>query len=130
MPERFGTALRRLRQAAGKTQRDFAKVLAVSTVYVSDVERGNRKPFTSARIFKVAALLNADPGPLILAGGSVTDRQLAADQRHLRQHPPRSRGDLVAGRCGRSDVPTGQDLPVRPDPSGSAPLQRLPDPIH
>ena len=46
---------------------DVAQLLDVSVVYVSDVERGNRRPFGNARIVKVAGLLGADPVPLIAA---------------------------------------------------------------
>ena len=67
MPERFGDTLRRTRQEAEKTLGDVARLLGVSVVYVSDVERGNRRPFSNERILKVARLLEADPAPLIAA---------------------------------------------------------------
>lgn len=67
MPERFGDALRKCRRAAGKTLSDVAGVLDVSVVYVSDVERSNRRPFTNDRIIKLAKFLKADAAPLIAA---------------------------------------------------------------
>ncbi len=67
MPERFGDALRRSRHDAGKTLGDVAKLLGVSVVYVSDVERGNRRPFNNDRILKVARFVETDPAPLITA---------------------------------------------------------------
>jgi len=67
MPERFGDALRKRRKAAGKTLSDVAGLLEVSIVYVSDVERGNRRPFDSDRIIKVAKFLKTDASPLIAA---------------------------------------------------------------
>jgi transcriptional regulator with XRE-family HTH domain len=67
MPERFGDALRKCRREAGKTLSDVAGVLDVSVVYVSDVERSNRRPFTNDRILKVAKYLKADAAPLIAA---------------------------------------------------------------
>ena len=67
MPERFGEALRRARRNAEKTLGDVAKLLDVSVVYVSDVERGNRRPFGNERILKVAKFVKADPAPLIAA---------------------------------------------------------------
>jgi transcriptional regulator with XRE-family HTH domain len=67
MPERFGDALRRLRRNAGKTLSDLAKLLGVSIVYVSDVERGNRRPLSNERILKAARFLHADAAPLIAA---------------------------------------------------------------
>lgn len=67
MPERFGDALRRRRREAGKTLSDVAGVLGVSIVYVSDVERGNRRPLDNERIIKVSKYLKTDPAPLIEA---------------------------------------------------------------
>lgn len=67
MPERFGDLLRKLRRKADKTLGDVARVLGVSVVYVSDVERGNRKPFSNERIILVAKFLGEDPITLIEA---------------------------------------------------------------
>jgi len=65
--QRFGEALRQFRREAGKTLGDVARLLSVSTVYVSDVERGNRKPFAHERIVRIARFLEKDPGPLLAA---------------------------------------------------------------
>lgn len=67
MPERFGDVLRRARLDDGKTLGDVAGILGVSVVYVSDVERGNRRPFSNERILKVAEFVSTDPAPLIAA---------------------------------------------------------------
>jgi len=67
MPERFGEVLRKQRRQAGKTLADLAKPLGVSVVYLSDVERGNRKPFNNDRILKAAEFLRTDASPLIEA---------------------------------------------------------------
>jgi transcriptional regulator with XRE-family HTH domain len=67
MPERFGDALRKARRNAEKTLGDVAKLLDVSVVYVSDVERGNRRPFGNERILKVAKFLKTDAAPIIAA---------------------------------------------------------------
>jgi len=67
MPERFGDALRKARRNAEKTLGDVAKLLEVSVVYVSDVERGNRRPFSNERILKVAKFLKTDAAPIIAA---------------------------------------------------------------
>jgi transcriptional regulator with XRE-family HTH domain len=69
MPERFGETLRKLRRKAGKTLGDIARELRVSVVYLSDVERGNRKPFSNDRIVQIAELLGDDPRELIDAAG-------------------------------------------------------------
>ncbi len=68
MPERFGDALRRARLEAGKTLRHVAVELGLSIVYISDVERGNRRPFTNERILEIARYLKTDAAPLIAAG--------------------------------------------------------------
>lgn len=67
MPRRFGEVLRQFRREADKTLGEVARLLDVSTVYVSDVERGNRKPFSRERILKIANFLGRDPGPLLTA---------------------------------------------------------------
>jgi len=67
MPERFGNLLRKLRREADKTLGDVARLLGVSVVYVSDVERGNRKPLNNERIVRVANFLGEDPAALIEA---------------------------------------------------------------
>ena len=67
MPERFGEGLRKTRRNAEKTLRDVAKLLDVSVVYVSDVERSNRRPFSNDRILKIARFVKTDPAPLIAA---------------------------------------------------------------
>ena len=56
MPERFGEALRKRRRETKRTLSDIADVLGVSVVYVSDVERGNRRPLNNDSIIKVAKL--------------------------------------------------------------------------
>ena len=67
MAERFGDLLRRMRRAADLTMGQVATVLGISVVYLSDVERGNRKPFSNDRIIKIAELLKEDPAPLMEA---------------------------------------------------------------
>lgn len=67
MPERFGDLLRKLRRNAGKTLGDVARLLGVSVVYVSDVERGNRKPFSNERIIQISNFLGEPPDPLMEA---------------------------------------------------------------
>ena len=67
MPERFGAALRAARREAGKRLSDVADLLGVSVVYVSDVERGNRRPFGNDRILRVTNYLKTDAAPLIAA---------------------------------------------------------------
>ena|ERR1017187_7173340 len=67
MPERFGDQLRKLRRKGDKTLGDVARLLGLSVVYVSDVERGNRKPLSNERIVRIARFLGEDPTPLMEA---------------------------------------------------------------
>lgn len=69
MPERFGSLLRRQRRDRAKTLGDLARFLEVSVAYVSDVERGNRNPFSTERILKIANFLGQDPTALMEAAG-------------------------------------------------------------
>ena len=56
----FGEIIREARQGAGLSLEKLAGRLGVTKVYVSDVERGMRKPFTQPRIEKVASILGLD----------------------------------------------------------------------
>ena len=94
--ERFGDALRRTRQNAERTLGDIARLLGVSVVYVSDVERGNRRPFNNERILKVAELLEADPAPLIKAA-DVEKGVIEYDITKAKPLEARVVGDLVIG---------------------------------
>lgn len=96
MPERFGDALRSTRQDAGKTLGDVAKLLGKSVVYVSDVERSNRRPFNNERIIKVAKFLKADPAPLISAA-DVDRGVIEYDISRAKPLEAKVVGDLVSG---------------------------------
>jgi transcriptional regulator with XRE-family HTH domain len=96
MPDHFGDLLRKLRRQADKTLGDLARLLGVSVVYVSDVERGNRKPFDNQRIIRIAKFLNADPTALIEAA----DRERGFIEYDIRKARPLEAdvvGGLVAG---------------------------------
>jgi transcriptional regulator with XRE-family HTH domain len=64
---KFGQLLRAERDRAGKSMGELARHLVVSVPYVSDVERGNRSPFSQERLLRAAAFLRCDPKPLIEA---------------------------------------------------------------
>jgi transcriptional regulator with XRE-family HTH domain len=104
MARSFGQVLRQLRRKAGKTLGDMARLLGVSAVYVSDVERGNRKPFTRDRILKIADHLGADPNELLRAA----DRERGVIEYDISKASPLAVevvGGLVTGlaRGGISD---------------------------
>src|ERR1035438_1988228 len=67
MKNRFGKLLRKLRIEAARSIGEVARHLEVSTVYVSDVERGVRAPFTTERIKQAARFLGGKPGQLLVA---------------------------------------------------------------
>ena len=92
MPERFGEALRRARREAGKRLSDIANLLGVSVVYVSDVERGNRRPFNNDRILRVARLLQTDAASLIAAA----DQERGVIEYDITKAPPLE-ADVVGG---------------------------------
>ena len=96
MPERFGDLLRKLRRKADKSLGDVARLLGVSVVYLSDVERGNRKPFNNDRIVKIAEFLGEDPTPLMEAA----DLERGVIEYDIRKASPLQAdvvGGLVAG---------------------------------
>ena len=96
MPERFGDALRKTRQDAGRTLGDVARLLDISVVYVSDVERGNRRPFNNERIIEVAKFLDANPAPLI-AAADVEKGIIEYDISNADPLEAKVVGDLVSG---------------------------------
>jgi transcriptional regulator with XRE-family HTH domain len=64
---KFGAVLRAEREKKKKSMGELARFLEVSVVFVSDVERGNRAPFTRERILATAAWLGIDPQVLFVA---------------------------------------------------------------
>lgn len=63
----FGELLRSLRREKEKTLGQVARMLGISVVYLSDVERGHRKPFNRDRILKIADFLEVQPKKLLEA---------------------------------------------------------------
>ncbi len=104
MTERFGNMLRRLRREADKTLGDVARKLNVSVPYLSDVERGNRRPFATERLVRLAEFLGVEAAPLIEAA----DREKGIIEYDVRRGTPLQAdvvGELVSGlaRGGVSD---------------------------
>jgi len=96
MPERFGDLLRRLRRKANRTLGDVARLLGVSVVYLSDIERGNRRPLSRERILRVADFLEIEPTELMEAA----DRERGVIEYDIRKARPLEAdvvGGLVAG---------------------------------
>jgi transcriptional regulator with XRE-family HTH domain len=96
MPERFGELLRKERRQADKTLGDVSRLLGISVVYLSDVERGNRRPLNNERILKIAKFLKKNPTPLMEAA----DRERGFIEYDIRKARPLAAdvvGGLVAG---------------------------------
>jgi transcriptional regulator with XRE-family HTH domain len=74
----FGSAIRRLRQAAGLSQSEFARALDVSPTYVSHLESDRREPSLQL-LRKMAAKLNLPTGFLLAVALST---ELTTEQRN------------------------------------------------
>lgn len=61
---RLGQNVRRLREAKGWSQEDFADRAGIHRTYVSDIERGRRNPTISV-VEKLAKPLDVCPGALL-----------------------------------------------------------------
>ncbi|MCA9833115.1 MAG: helix-turn-helix transcriptional regulator [Thermomicrobiales bacterium] len=61
MKQNFGAYARERRVLANKVMRDVAKAVGMSSVYISDIERGNRNPPSSAVLRQWAAVISVDP---------------------------------------------------------------------
>jgi len=56
----FGELIRSSRRRLNKSLQDIADALGVTAVYVSEVERGKRPPFTTERLPALAQVLELD----------------------------------------------------------------------
>ena len=61
---RLGQNVRRLREAKGWSQEDFADRAGIHRTYVSDIERGRRNP-TITVVERLAEPLGVSPGSLM-----------------------------------------------------------------
>ena len=61
---RLGLNVRRLREAKGWSQEDYADRAGIHRTYVSDIERGARNP-TITVVVKLAKPLGVTPGKLL-----------------------------------------------------------------
>jgi transcriptional regulator with XRE-family HTH domain len=87
--ESFGELIRASRRRLNKSLQDVADVLGVTAVYVSEVERGKRPPFTMERLLALSQVLDIDLNTLITCAwtekkmiewdpASATDKQVRA----------------------------------------------------
>lgn len=64
---RFGEMLIKERTDRGMSLRELGKVVELSPIYLSDIERGNRKPPALGTIVRIATTLGLDPVPFLRA---------------------------------------------------------------
>ena len=64
LQRRFGTTVRALRLAQGRTQAELAQAAGISTVYLSHLERGYRGPSLQA-VIRLAGALDLRPSTLV-----------------------------------------------------------------
>ena len=62
--QRLGSNIRRLREAKGWSQEEYADRACIHRTYVSDIERGSRNP-TITVIVRLAAPFDVQPGSLL-----------------------------------------------------------------
>jgi transcriptional regulator with XRE-family HTH domain len=67
----FGERLRELRKQQHISQRDLANLVGVDFTYVSKIETGDNAPPSAATIHRMAQVLAADEGELIVLAGKV-----------------------------------------------------------
>lgn len=72
---RLGQNVRRLREAKGWSQEDYADRAGIHRTYVSDIERGRRNP-TITVVEKLARPLEVSPGELLRVGPPAKDTRL------------------------------------------------------
>lgn len=67
----FGSRLRALRKAAGKSQQDLARATRLAPTYLSKVETGALESPAEGTIARIAADLEIDPTELLVLAGKV-----------------------------------------------------------
>jgi transcriptional regulator with XRE-family HTH domain len=67
----FGHRLRRLRRAAGLTQRQLAKEVGVDFSYISKLENGRLPPPAAETVMRICDVLGVRPGHLFTASGKI-----------------------------------------------------------
>jgi transcriptional regulator with XRE-family HTH domain len=95
----FGELIRTSRRRLNKSLQDVADALGVSVVYVSEVERGKRPPFTNERLPALAEVLELNLGEVRSAawvgrGMIELDPDAAASQKQIEVLAALARGGL------------------------------------
>jgi len=83
----FGYFIREKRQAQGLKLCAVSAYLKISTVYLSDVERGKRTPFRGEKLKKLGKILELDPQDFVVMQNlSDKSRNISTDLNYLFDH--------------------------------------------
>ncbi len=97
-PKRFGTFIRREREASDLGLREMAKMIGVSPTYLSKIERDEFPPPAEDKVIKIAEIIGSDADELLALAGKVSSELTQI----IREHP-REMAALVRGTQGMSE---------------------------
>ena len=103
--ENFGTYMRRLRKSRGLTLKQVESEAAVSNAYVSQIERGLRRPPHPDILKRLAKTYNVEHRELLVAAGYLEEdsaavakrRQIEDAYEHVRTDPTFKQGTRLKG---------------------------------
>ena len=105
--ESFGALVRRERERLDIGLREMAKLIGVSSTYLSQVERGNFAPPAEDRVRKIAEIIGRDPDELLALAGRVSSdlkeiirqnpREMATFLRSANKLSAQQRAKLLSG---------------------------------
>src|SRR5688572_24375447 len=103
----FGALVRRERERLEIGLREMAKLIGVSSTYLSQVERDKFAPPAEDRVRKIAAIIDYNPDELLALAGRVSSdlkeiirqnpRQMATFLRSANKLSPQQRAKLLRG---------------------------------
>jgi HTH-type transcriptional regulator, competence development regulator len=103
--ENFGTYMRRLRKARGLTLKQVETQAKVSNAYISQAERGLRKPPQPEILKRLAKVYDVPHRDLLIAAGHLEEdsaeiakrRQIEEAYEHVRTDPTFNQGTRLKG---------------------------------
>jgi len=70
--KKFGETIRALRESRGISLRKFAKIIGISSTYLSKIERDEYLPPSEEKVIKIAEILNQDYDELLALAGKIS----------------------------------------------------------
>lgn len=70
--KKFGETVRTLRESRGISLRKFAKIISISSTYLSKIERDEYLPPSEEKIIKIAKILGQDYDELLALAGKIS----------------------------------------------------------